>query len=105
MKDLKLNDYDCMEDIIEEILDTICNIKTYSIITVQNSDEEFVCGSINIVRKGKNKHCLSHKYSDGTWHEAEISDSYRYAQYYKVSDLENLLPRLSRKNYNNDFLN
>lgn len=99
MKDLKLHDYDCVEDIIEEALETFCGIKKYYSDDVIVSNDEFVCGSIAIVKKGKDDNHLAHKFSDNTWHEAEITDSYQYAEYYKVSELENILPKLCMKNY------
>lgn len=105
MKNLKLNDYDCIDDIISEALETLCGIKKYSLedVLINNSSEEFVCGTITIVKGGKDNNHLKHKCIDGTWIEAQISDSYKNSEYYKLSELEILLPKLSRKGYNNSF--
>ena len=105
MTNLRLEHYDCVEDIIEEALETFCGIKEYYIDDVlDNNNELFTCGTINIIKKGKDNNHLLHRYGDGSWDEAEISESYQYAKYYKVSELENILPKLCRKNYNNEFL-
>jgi hypothetical protein len=103
MEGLKLQHYDCVEDIIEEAIETFCGIHKYYIDDVFQSDEEFTTGTINIIKRSRNKNYLLHKYSDGTWHEAEINGSYEFAEYYKVSELEKILPKLCRKNYNNEF--
>jgi hypothetical protein len=104
MDNLTLKHYDCVEDIIAEVLKTLCQINIYNLDNVLESDEEFTCGTINIIKRGKDEKHLIHQYSDNTWHEAEITESYEYATYYKVSELKNILPKLSRKNYNNDFI-
>ena len=55
---LKLEHYDCIEDIIEEVLETFCGINTYYLDDIFKNDEEFICGTINIVKRGRNKNSL-----------------------------------------------
>ena len=105
MKGLKIYHYDCVEDIIEEALSTMCGVNIYNYDSLEK-DIEYVCGSIAIVKLGDKPNTLKHKHDKNEWSEdVEVSESYEYATYYRCSELDKIVENnLSRKFYNNDFL-
>jgi len=105
MNGLKVNNYDCVEDIIEEILSTLCGIDSYVIDELQK-DVEYVVGSINIVKLGDSKNTLKHLNLNEKWSEdTDISESYMYGIYYRKDVLDKIVQeKLTRKIYNNEFL-
>lgn len=108
MKGLNMRHYDCVEDIIDEALDTLCGLTDVRCgIDELERDIEYVCGSINIVKLGNKTNTLKHKRDDSTWSEDidQTKSNYMYATYYRADELQNLVEKhLTRKHYNNDFL-
>lgn len=108
MKGLNIRHYDVVEDIIEEALETLCGITDvrYCIEDLEK-DVEYVCGSINIVKRGDKPNSLKHKRNDGTWSDDidQTNSNYMYCTYYRADELQNLVTNhLTRKNYYNEFL-
>lgn len=104
MRKLTFEDYDQVEDIIEEILYKTCDIKSYCASDILNSDDEFICGSINYVKRNENHNGLLHNNSNDIWEDLGLPESYNCAVYYKVSELEKFIPKLTRCFYYNEFL-
>ena len=107
MKGLNIRDYDDVEDIILEALDTLCGLSDIRCgIDELEKDVEYVCGTINIVKLGDTSNTLKHK-NNGVWSEDidQTESNYMYSTYYRVDQLQNLVEKhLTRKHYNNDFL-
>lgn len=104
MNGIKYYNYDCVEDILEEALETLCGIEIQSFNSLKK-DVEYVCGAINIVKLGDTPNTLKHKNKNKWSEDIKISDSYKYAEYYKLSEIEKLVDNhLCRKHYNNDLL-
>ena len=106
MNNLKISNYDDVEDIISEALDTLCGITyvRYGIDELEK-DIEYVCGTINIVKLGDKPDTLKHKYK-GVWGEDvdQSETNYINATYYRADQLQNLVEKyLTRKHYNNQF--
>jgi hypothetical protein len=57
IKEFKLKNYDCVDDIVQEALLKLCGVKTYYLADVLKSDidTEFVCGTMSYVRKARIK--------------------------------------------------
>lgn len=105
MKDLKIEHYDDVDDILLEALDTLCGITDIR-IGIENLEKniEYVCGTINIVKLGDVEGTLKHKQGNKWSEDIIASDSYKYATYFRKDQLQNLVEQhLTRKHYNNDF--
>lgn len=106
VENLTINHYDCVEDIIEEALSTMCGIDTYNFEGLI-PDVEYVCGCICIVKLGDKPNTLKHLDHKQEWSEdVEVSESYEYSVYYKKEDLDRIVKNnLTRKfYYNENFL-
>lgn len=107
MKGLKIEDYDCVEDIIVEALDTLCGITDIREgLEELERDVEYVCGAINVVKLGDKPNTLKHKREDGWSEDVDQTDTnYMYATYYRRDQLQKLVENhLTRKHYYNNFL-
>lgn len=95
---------------IRKVLKEKCGIETI-IKGINNLQKgiEYVCGTINIVKLGDKYNTLKHKdYSNGIWSNDvdQTGTNYMDAVYYNKNELQNLVEKhLTRKYYNNDFLN
>ena len=106
MKDLRMIDYDDVEDILLEALDTFCGIKNiYYGVDYLERDIEYVTGTINIVKLGDKPNTLKHKHGNKWSEDVNITESYANAIYYKAEELQKLIdsPLMTRKHYNNDW--
>jgi hypothetical protein len=105
MKGLTINHYDCVEDIIEEALSTMCGIDSYCLGEL-GKDIEYITGCNCVVKLGEAPNTLKHQNHDGSWSDdVEISESYEYTTYYKKDVLVNIIEKyLTRKFYCNEFL-
>lgn len=105
MKNLDCTHYDCVEDILEEALSTLCGIDVYYINGLEK-DVEYVVGTINIVKLGDNPNTLKFKQNNKWSEDVTVSASYEYATYFRLDKINELIKKhLSRKFYNNEFLN
>lgn len=103
MEGLTINHYDCVEDIIEEALSTLCGIETYCFEQLI-PNVEYVCGCICIVKLGEKPNTLKHLDHKNEWSEdVAVAESYEYSTYYSKEDLERVIKNnLTRKFYCND---
>ena len=105
MKGLNISHYDCVDDIIDEILSEVCGIKTYYGIDNLEPNVEYVCGCCNIVKLGSKPNTLKHKRDVWSEEYDKTDTNYIYANYYRVDELQKIVTdKLTRKFYNNDFL-
>lgn len=102
MNGITYKDYDCIEDIIEEILSTICGIAVYNIDNLEK-DKLYLTGCINIIKLGDKPNTLKHL-QDNKWSDdVEISQSYEYASYFDLDVIDKMVKeKLTRKFYYKD---
>lgn len=102
MNGISYKDYDCVEDIIEEILSTICGIEVYNVDNLEK-DKTYIIGSINIVKLGNKPKTLKF-FQNGKWSEdVEMSQSYEYAFYFDLNIIDKIVKeKLTRKFYYNN---
>lgn len=106
MKGLKVEHYDNVEDIIDELLSTMCGLETVYGIDNLEKNVEYVCGAVNTVKLGDEPNTLLHKHKNGWSEEVDQTETnYMHSTYYRKDKLEELIEKhLNRKFYNNDFL-
>lgn len=103
-KEIKIRDYDCVEDILLEALDTLCGITSINAFEDLEKDVEYVCGAINIVKLGDKPNTLKHKQGDKWSNDVEVSESYANTMYFRVDQMQKLVTNhLTMKHYNQDL--
>lgn len=106
MKDLNLEHYDDVNDILLEALEVFCGIKDiYYGVDNLEKDVEYITGAINIVKLGDKSNTLKHKQGDIWSEDVEITESYANSTYYIAEQIKKLISSLSmtRKHCNDDF--
>lgn len=89
VENLNIKDYGEVEDILGELLQEHYGIECYDYESLEKGIE-YVAGTINVVKLGSTHETLKHKHDNKWGEDIAITDSYRYATYYRLDMLENL---------------
>ena len=89
VENLSVENYNEVDDMIFELLQEHYGIERYDFESLEK-DVEYVVGTINIVKLGEKSNSLKHKHNNRWTDDIEVTESYEFAEYYRLDKLNDL---------------
>lgn len=102
VNNLNVRDYECVEDIIGELLQDQHGIIELYFESLERG-VEYIVGSINIVKLGNRPNTLKHKHDNEWTEDIEVSESYRDATYYELKAMNKLCENVLRGTWSEPY--